>query len=406
MLEKSFGLFYFLKQPKTTKRPNHYVYLRITVDGVCRDISIKRSWPTSRWDQSTGRAVGKRIDAKSLNAYIETISAKIYQAKLSLIENDKRITADSLKNNITGQGDETRMLLQLIVKHNKKIEALIGNGYSLATLKRYRTIHQHTKNFIRWKYGTNDYNINELNYEFATEYVFWLRAFKNCANNSVIKYVSNLKKIIMECVRKGWLKSDPFIELRLIKDDVIRVALTKDELNAITNKTFITDRLNNVRDIFLFSCYTGLAYVDISNLRRTQIVNGIDDIPWINIQRQKTGTPSRLPLLPVALDIMNKYKDHPKCSDECYVLPVLTNQKMNAYLKEIADICGITTNLTFHIARHTFATTITLNNGVPIETVSKMLGHKSLQQTQHYAKILDGKVSDDMAILKLKLTGN
>jgi hypothetical protein len=153
MLEKSFGLFYFLKQSKTTKRPNHYVYLRITVDGVCRDISIKRNWSTNRWDQSTGRAVGTKLDAKSLNAYIETLSAKVYQAKLLLIENDKIITADSLKNKITGKGDETKMLLQLIVTHNKKIEALIGNGYSLATLKRYQTIHRHTKNFIKWKYG-------------------------------------------------------------------------------------------------------------------------------------------------------------------------------------------------------------------------------------------------------------
>ncbi|MGF7079123.1 site-specific integrase [Mucilaginibacter sp. UYCu711] len=403
MLEKSFGLFYFLKQPKTTKRPNHYVYLRITVNGVCRDISIKRHWPTSRWDQPTGRAVGTKLDAKNLNAYIETLSAKVYQAKLSLIENDKSITANSLKNKITGQGDETKMLLQVIVKHNKKIEALIGKGYSPATLKRYQTIFRHTKDFILWKYGTKDFSITDLNYEFGAEYVFWLRAFKNCANNSVIKYVSTLKKIVMECVRKGWLKNDPFIELRFIKDDVIRVALTKHELNTIANKTFITDRLNNVKDIFLFSCYTGLAYVDIRNLRRVQIVNGIDGIPWINIQRQKTGTPSRLPLLPIALDIMNKYKEHPKCSNGSYVLPVLTNQKMNAYLKEIADICGIITNLTFHIARHTFATTITLNNGVPIETVSKMLGHKSLHQTQHYAKILDGKISSDMQILTSKL---
>ncbi len=309
MLEKSFGLFYFLKQPKTTKRPNHYVYLRITVDGVCRDISIKRQWSTSRWDQSTGRATGTKLDAKSINTYIETLSAKVYQAKLSLIENDKIITADSLKNKITGRGDETKMLLQLIVKHNKKMEALIGNGYSLATLKRYQTIHQHTKNFIMWKYGVNDFSINELNYEFGAEYVFWLKAFKNCANNSVIKYVSNLKKIVMECVRKGWLKNDPFIELRFIKDDVIRVALTKDELTTITNKTFITDRLNNVKDIFLFSCYTGLAYVDIFNLRRSQIVRGIDDFLWINIQRQKTGTLSRLPLLPVAFGNWSAYNE-------------------------------------------------------------------------------------------------
>lgn len=148
MLEKSFGLFYFLKQPKTSKRPNHYVYLRITVNGVCRDISIKRYWPADRWDQSTGRAIGAKLDAKNLNAYMETLSAKVYQAKLSLIENDKSITANSLKNKITGQGDETKMLLQIIVKHNKKIEALIGKGYSPATLKRYQTIFRHTKDFI------------------------------------------------------------------------------------------------------------------------------------------------------------------------------------------------------------------------------------------------------------------
>jgi len=352
MLEKSFGLFFFLKQPKTTRTTSHYVYLRITVDGISRDISLKRQWPANRWSQSTGRAVGSGRDAKDLNAYIEILSAKVYQAKSSLIEKDKSITAESLKNVITGRENETKMLLQLITKHNKKIEALMGKGYSPATLKRYQTIYQHTKDFIKWKYGTNDYCIDDLSYEFGADYVFWLRAIKNCANNSVIKYISNLKKIIMEYVRKGWLKNDPFIELKLIKDDVVRVALTKNELNAIANKTFVTDRLNNVKDIFLFSCYTGLAYVDISNLLKSQIVNGIDGIPWINIRRQKTGTSTRLPLLPIAMEIMDKYKDHPKCSEDDHVLPVLTNQKMNAYLKEIADLCGISKLLTFHIARH------------------------------------------------------
>lgn len=403
MLEKSFGLFYFLKQSKTPNCTTRYVYLRITVDGVSRELSLKRHWYVNRWDQLSGKAKGTKEDAKSLNAYLDTLTAKIYQAKLSLLEDEKKITATSLKNTITGQGDNTKMLLEEFQRHNKKLEALIGNGFSRRTLERYKTTYQHAKNFIRWKHQVDDLSISELNYEFAADFAYWLKAFKNCANNSVIKYISNLKKIVLECVRRGWLKRDPFLVFKLIKDDVIRVALTKEELEAIMQKTFASDRLNYVKDIFLFSCYTGLAYIDISNLQRTQIINGIDGYPWIMIQRQKTGTPTRLPLLPMPLEIMNKYKDHPKCIDKKHVLPVLTNQKMNAYLKEIADICGITKNLTFHIARHTFATTITLNNGVPIETVSKMLGHKSLLQTQHYAKILDGKISSDMLALKSKL---
>jgi site-specific recombinase XerD len=403
MLEKSFGLLYFLKQAKTKNLDYKYVYLKITVNGISSQLSTKRYWVADKWDQSTGRATGIEDDAQELNYYLNTLSIKIRQARSYFIEADKEITAESLKNSITGKV-EKRMLLELIADHNKRVNALIGKGFSLATLQRYKTTYQHVKNFIEWKYEVNDLNINALNYEFAVEFVFWLRVIRNCANNSAIKYFSNLKKIVMECVRKGWLKNDPFIELRLIKDNVTQIALSKEDLNLISNKTFITDRLNNVKDIFLFSCYTGLAYVDISNLQRNQIIKGIDGMPWINIQRQKTATPSRLPLLPVPLEIMNKYKNHPKCIKESYVLPVLTNQKMNAYLKEIADICGITKNLTFHIARHTFATTITLNNGVPIETVSKMLGHKSLQQTQHYAKILDIKVSDDMISLRNKLS--
>jgi site-specific recombinase XerD len=403
MLEKKFGFSYFLKKTKKKNLDYKYVYLKITVNGVSKQLSTKRYWAADKWDQSTGRATGTEDDAQELNYYLNTLSIKIHQARSYLIEADRDITAESLKNSITGKM-ERRMLLELIADHNKRVNALIGKGFSPATLQRYRTTYRHVKNFIEWKYELNDLNINALNYEFAVEFVFWLRAIKNCANNSAIKYFSNLKKIVMECVRKGWLKNDPFIELRLIKDNVTRIALSKEDLNLISNKIFITDRLNNVKDIFIFSCYTGLAYVDISNLQRNQIVKGIDGIPWINIQRQKTGNPSRLPILPVALNILNKYKDHPKCSNGNYVLPVLTNQKMNAYLKEIADVCGITKNLTFHVARHTFATSVTLNNGVPIETVSKMLGHKSLLQTQHYAKILDCKISTDMMVLRNKLS--
>jgi len=174
----------------------------------------------------------------------------------------------------------------------------------------------------------------------------------------------------------------------------------------MASKAFVSTRLEQVRDIFLFSCYTGLAYIDVQTLKRSEIVQGFDGEQWIFTSRQKTDTPSRIPLMPYALSVIKKYSDHPQCVIEDRVLPILSNQKMNAYLKEIADVCGIPKDLTFHIARHTFATTVTLLNGVPIETVSKMLGHTNIKTTQHYARILDIKVGEDMGALRKKLQSN
>ncbi|MGF7043035.1 site-specific integrase [Mucilaginibacter lappiensis] len=199
------------------------------------------------------------------------------------------------------------------------------------------------------------------------------------------------------------LTKDPFLGFRTKRNEVVPIVLTGDELTRIRNKQFDTKRLNHVRDIFLFSCYTGLAYSDVYKLRITDITIGIDGDKWIITTRQKTNSSTRLPLLPNALAILDKYKDYPKCLTTGTLLPTLSNQKMNSYLKEIADVAGINKKLTFHTARHTFATTITLTNGVPMETVSKMLGHKSLKQTQHYAKVLDVKISKDMKLLRRRL---
>lgn len=179
--------------------------------------------------------------------------------------------------------------------------------------------------------------------------------------------------------------------------------LTEDELDRIAKKEFVSERLTQVRDIFLFSCFTGLAYVDVKGLKRSDIVPGVDGEQWIFKNRQKTDTPSRIPLLYTAKSIIEKYKHDPQCLIEGKVMPVPSNQKLNAYLKEIADLCGITKPMTFHTARHTFATTVTLLNGVPMESVSKMLGHTNLRTTQHYAKVLDIKVGEDMRLLKEKL---
>jgi integrase len=201
----------------------------------------------------------------------------------------------------------------------------------------------------------------------------------------------------------SWITANPLAHYKSTAKAKEREFLTKAELDSLAKKNFSISRLEQVRDIFLFCCYTGLSYADVKKLRRSEISTGMDGGQWIFTNREKTDTSMRVPLLPVASMVLDRYSNHPQCDNAGLLLPVLSNQKMNAYLKEIADLCGVNKLLTFHIARHTFATTVTLSNGVPIETVSKMLGHTNLKTTQHYAKILDNKVSDDMMQLRQKL---
>lgn len=403
MLEKSFGLLFFLKQSKKNQNGERYIYLRITVDRISKELSTKRLWKTSRWNAAAGRAEGNNQDSKTLNAYLETLYFKALQAKKHLIDTDREVSSEAIKNFLLGIGEKKRMIIEIFHDHNSQVKSLIGKEYTPATLQRYLTTLDHTLCFIRWKYDKEDMDIQLLDYDFISSFSFWLKTVKNCNHNTTMKYLTNFKKIVLICVKNGWLIRNPFLQFKMVKKEVFRSILTVEEIQKISEKIFVTDRLNHVRDIFLFSCYTGLAYIDVKNLGKNQIVNGIDGELWIHTHRQKTNSPTRLPLLPKALQLINKYKTHEMCISGKHVLPVLSNQKMNSYLKEIADVCGINKPLTFHIARHTFATTITLGNGVPIETVSKMLGHKSITQTQHYAKILDTKISFDMQALREKL---
>ncbi|TDE12323.1 site-specific integrase [Dyadobacter psychrotolerans] len=403
MLEKSFGLLFYLKPAKNQKGNIRYVYLRITVQGKVAELSTKKLWNTKHWNSIAGRATGNKEDTRTLNAYLDMLAAKVHQAKKMLIEDDIKVTAEALKNVLLGKSTETRTILEVFQYHNEQMAALVGKEFAPLTLSRYKTALEHTRSFIQWKYKMDDRRISDLDFEFISEFSFWLRSARGCNHNSAIKYMSNLKKIVLICVNNKWLKKDPFQGFKLTKKEVVKNPLSRAELQRLTEKEFEMDRLNNVRDIFLFCCYTGLAYVDVKQLKRSDIVTGMDGDLWIDTTRQKTDSATRIPLLPTALEIMKKYEDDPLCSNRGVVLPVLSNQKMNAYLKEIATLCGISKTLTFHIARHTFATTVTLSNKVPIETVSKMLGHRSLKQTMVYAKILDVKISEDMKALKERL---
>lgn len=401
-MQNSISLLFYLKKPKAYTSGTVPIYLRITINNQRAEVSTGREWQPEKWNTSAGRASGTKEDVKALNTYLDTLQSKVYEAHRRLLETEAIVTAEAVKNKFTGKAEKPRMLVPIFQDHNNRIKALLGEEFSKGTLCRYTTALKHITDFLQWKYGISDIDIRKIDHAFITEFEFYLRSVRKCNNNSAVKYVKNFGKIIRICISNNWLDKDPFVNYKSKFREVVRAFLSQDEVDAIAAKVFKIERLDQVRDIFLFSCYTGLAYIDVKQLTRNNINLGIDGEKWIFTSRQKTDTQSNIPLLPMAADILDKYKNHPQCVNEMSLLPVLSNQKMNSYLKEIADVCGITKELTFHIARHTFATTVTLTNGVSIESVSKMLGHRSIKTTQHYAKILDRKVSDDMKALRSK----
>jgi site-specific recombinase XerD len=299
-----------------------------------------------------------------------------------------------------------KTLIEVFEYHNEKLADLVGKDFAPATHKRYITTLSHIKDYLKYQYKTDNILLSELKYEFISNLEYYFKKVRNCNNNSTVKYIRNLKKVINLAIKNEWLDKDPFAKYTSHINEVKREFLSLEELKALEEKEISMTRLGIIRDIFVFACYTGLAYVDIANLSKDNLVIGIDGEKWIYTYRNKTDTKSNIPLMPKAVQIVEKYKDHPLADNKGKLFPVPSNQKVNAYLKEISELCGINKCLTFHLARHTFATTVTLTNGVPIETVSSMLGHKSLRTTQIYAKVVERKVSDDMKVLKEKLKSN
>jgi site-specific recombinase XerD len=403
MLEKSFSLLFYLKKPKNYLKGAMPIYLRITVDGIPKEISTGRQCDPDRWNAHAGRCNGTKEDAKSLNAYLDTLQTKVYEVRRQLLEKNEIITSNALRNVLKGTNENAKMIMKIFQQHNDEVKNLVGKDFAPGTLERYKTSYDHTKSFMEWKYSISDMDIKRLDFEFVSQYEYWLKSVRNCNHNTTIKYISNFRKIVNLCIRNGWLDRDPFIGFKMTKKEVIPEFLTEHEINKITAKKFEFERLGQIRDVFLFCCYTGLAFADVEKLKPSEIGIGIDGSKWIFTNRQKTDTLSRIPLLPIAIDILEKYKEHPAIVNSNKVLPVISNQKYNEYLKEIAGICGINKKMTSHTARHTFATTITLSNGVPMESVSKMLGHKNIKTTQHYAKVLDKKLSEDMNTLRNKM---
>lgn len=375
------------------------IYARCTMDGKRFEFSTGIFVLNSDWDEKAQILIGRSEKIKTLNIRLDKFVTNINDVYNQLESKGDSFDIFSIKARLTDVKPQNS-LLQVFDKVISSIELKLNKGYALGTLKHYRTTMSRLKEYIFITYKVRDIPIEKVNYEFLNSFDSFLKQTHNISSNTAWGYHRHLKKVLNDSVAMNILKKNPYSIFRVKRVEANRDFLTLEEVRILEKKSISLKRLEMVRDIFVFACYTGLSYSDICKLSREHLQLGNDGEQWIIIDRSKNDSRCRIPLLPKAKNILIKYKDYPVNSSVRLLLPVHSNQKMNAYLKELADICGIIKNLSMHVARHTFATSITLSNGVPIETVSKMLGHNSLKTTQIYARIVDNKISQDMKKLK------
>ncbi|SFT47589.1 Site-specific recombinase XerD [Lishizhenia tianjinensis] len=382
------------------------IYGRITYAGKRKDWSTNIKINPKNWNKGNTCVSNKEKNYFQINQQLQKIKEeleKVYRDQQSL---DIDITPSTLFNQYQGKEDYSnkKSILEVFEYHNLRMveKSKIGK-YSPNTIKRYEITLEKVKRFISSTYKKEDFYLEHLKVRFLVDFEHFLLTTDKISMNTAHKYIKNVKKVVNFAIAMNWLEIDPFKQFKCTYSNPDREILTQAEINTLANTQLPNEKLESVRDVFLFSCYTGFAYSDLANLTVDDISKGFDGDLWISTNRTKTGTKENLPLLPPAMALIEKYNDHACRIEKGKLLNVFSNQKYNIYLKTVAELCNINKKLTTHTARHTFATTITLTNGVPIETVSKMLGHKSIKTTQIYAKVIETKVSADMKALKAKL---
>jgi integrase len=406
---KTAKLIFFLRKDKMNKTTLECpIEARITVAGKRAKFSINRKITYERWKSSNRLIKARKPEDKELLNFIESIKYRIQCLEREFIEANEIITAERLRDAYNGKEvsskQNTKTVIKVFENHNKQFAALVKSEVNAkGTLDRYEQALTHVKDFMKWQYQKDDFNLCDLKSSFIKDFDFYLRTERRCGNNSTVKYVRNFRKIIKHAVIDELIDADPFAAYqgKIIK--VTRQYLTPEEIYMIEKKNFLVERLNVVKDIFIFSVYTGYAYCEVKKLTPQDLVEHSDGEKWIFTTRTKTKVPENMMLFPEAVEILKKYKNHPLCIKNNRLLPVPSNQRVNGYLKEIADVCGIDKNLTFHTARHSFATSIMLANGASYETTSDVIGHSSVKQTQHYAKMMNPRVSSECKKVKGQL---
>ena len=394
--KNTFNVLFIARTHKLLRNGEAPICMRITVSKQIVDIAIKRSVKVEQWNQSRECCVSNGKMGREINSYIDTMRAKVLQVHRELEIDGKRITAFAIRDKLYGRDESTKTLIEVYTEHNKRCRALVGKDFSISTVDKFDTSLKTLKDYIEHRTKHRDILLKDIDRTFIEDFEFFLKTTRNMQHNSAIKHLKNLKKIIRIALANDWINKDPFLGIQFKHEEKNIEFLSQDELERIMDKEFTVNRLDIVRDIFVFCCFTGLAFIDVKQLQPSHLIKDKDDALWIRKNRQKTGNICNIPVLSVAKEIIEKYKEHPDCIRKDVLLPVLSNQNMNAYLKEIATLCGITKKLTTHVARHTCATIVMLANNVSMENVAKILGHSSTKMTQHYAKVLDSSIMRDM----------
>lgn len=394
----TFSLVCYLRKSNVLKSGEVPVYMRITVNKQSVLLTMQGSVLLSLWSQAKEKSKGKDKKAQELNRYIDAVKSKVFQIYRELEIDGKPISAQIIKDIFLGNNkeDEGKTLVEVHTEHNERCRKLINTEYSPSTIYKFDASLKFLQEFMKKELDRDDIPLIKLNENFIRQYETYLKTERGCNNNSTIKHLKIFKKVIRIALANDWIQKDPFASIKFHLDEVHVDFLTMDELNTIINKELPNKRLSQVRDVFVFCAFSGLAFVDVKGLREEHIVKDTSGRMWIRKPREKTNNMCNIPLLQVPQMLLEKYKDDKECQLRGQLLPVPTNQKMNAYLKEVADLCGINKRISSHVARHTAATSVFLANKVSMENVAKMLGHSSTRMTQHYARVLDQSIAEDM----------
>lgn len=400
-MRSTFRILFYLKRNAPKSNGLVPVMCRITVNGKISQFSCKLDVDEKHWDVKTGRMTGRSVVALEANRMLDKIRVGINKAYQDICDKDNYVTAEKVRNAFLGMGMNHETLLAVFRQHNEDYAKQVGKIKSQRSYWKYCTVYNHLSEFIRQRYKVSDIALKELAPAFITDFELFLRTEKNHCTNTIWSYMMPFKRIIYMSINNGWLQRDPFYAYSITKEETKRGFLSKEEIKMLIEGSFKKKSYELIRDLFIFCCFTGLSWTDMANLTKENLQTSFDGHLWIKTNRQKTGTETSLRLLEVPLRIIKKYEG---CSEDGKLLPVPCYPNCKNGIKVIAKKCGIEKNVTWHMSRHSFATTVCLSNDMPIETLSKMLGHRSIRTTQIYAKITAEKVSNDMEKLSKALS--
>lgn len=399
-MRSTFRILFYLKRNAPKSNGLVPVMCRITVNGKISQFSCKLDVDEKHWDVKTGRMTGRSVVALEANRMLDKIRVGINKAYQDICDKDNYVTAEKVRNAFLGMGMNHETLLAVFRQYNEDYAKQVGKIKSQRSYWKYCTVYNHLSEFIRQRYKVSDIALKELAPAFITDFELFLRTEKNHCTNTIWSYMMPFKRIIYMSINNGWLQRDPFYAYSITKEETKRGFLSKEEIKMLIEGSFKKKSYELIRDLFIFCCFTGLSWTDMANLTKENLQTSFDGHLWIKTNRQKTGTETNLRLLEVPLRIIKKYEG---CSEDGKLLPVPCYPNCKNGIKVIAKKCGIEKNVTWHMSRHSFATTVCLSNDMPIETLSKMLGHRSIRTTQIYAKITAEKVSNDMEKLSQAL---